>query len=154
MDLNLARTLTTFFANQATRYPYFIGKAHIEHHNNEGTRFQAVTTTPAQTAAVLNMFTSGGLFTPGTVGFCQSLRLSFDMVRRVESAEQDRTMRGINMTFRPGSPTGLIWHHAVGGQFHGPGIDKVADTLDAAGRDWGKVSFVPCVQNRQLRIVN
>lgn len=150
----MARRLTEFFADNTTRYPYFIGRADIRRENSQGSVFRATTTTPEQTAETLDLFSSGGMFTPSASGFSSSLRLSFDMVRRVESADEDRVMRGVNITFpRDGEERCLIWHHQTEIQVYGPGLRPVIDIFASAGHQWAGVNFVSRVQNRQLKLV-
>ena len=154
MDLKLARNLTAFFTSNSSRYPYFTGEAMLRRQNNQDTVFEATTTTPAQTAEVLRLFTSGGLFEPSKAVFGTSLRVNFDMIQRVESIGQNRVNRGVNMIFGPDeNDRGLIWHHLMGNQFFGPGLRPVIAAFAAAGRDWRKVDFTPCVRNRELRLV-
>lgn len=154
MDLKLARNLSAFFKSNSIGYPYFTGEALIRRQNEQDTVFEATTTTPAQTAEVLRLFTSGGLFEPSKSVFGTSLRVNFDMIRRVETIGENRVFRGVNMIFGPGeSDRGLIWHHQADGQFYGPGIRPVIAAFAAAGRDWRKVDFTPCVRNRGLHLV-
>lgn len=154
MDLKLARNLSAFFASNSSRYPYFTGEAMLRRQNDQDTVFEATTTTPAQTAEVLRLFTSGGMFEPSKSAFGTSLRVNFDMIQRVEPMEKGRVVRGVNMIFGPDEKDrGLIWHHQMGGQFLGPGIRPVIAAFAAAGRDWHKVDFTPCVRSRELRLV-
>ena len=154
MNRTLGRTLTDFFAANATRYPFFTGEAVISRVNAHGTSFSATAKTPAQTAEVLRLFSSGGLFDPGEYMIGGAVRASFDIRHAPENPRgPGRTMRGVNMIFGEAGRAGLFWHYESGGQYFGPDISETIDILSRAGNRWNRVNFIPRPDGSHLRFL-
>lgn len=154
MDQKLAKTLTEFFAANATYYPFFVGHAEISRTNGEGTAFSAIAKSPAQTAEVLRLFNSGGLFDPGTHMFSSAIRANFDIRHAPENPRgPGRVMRGVTMIFGEAGRPGLYWHHELGGQFFGPDITETINILSRAGHSWNRVNFIPRPDGSHLRLL-
>lgn len=154
MDKKLGKTLTEFFAANATYYPFFIGNAEISRVNAHRTVFTATTCTPAQTAEVLRLFNSGGLFETGSNIFRGAIRAAFDMRLAPENqGTPSRITRGVNMIFSETGRPGLFWHHEMGGQFFGPDITETIDIMSRAGHRWNHVNFIPRRDGSHLRFI-
>lgn len=154
MDQTLGKTLTEFFAANATYYPFFIGHAEISRVNAHGTSFTAVARTPSQTAEVLRLFNSGGLFETGDHICSSAIRAAFDMRMAPENQRgPGRTIRGVNMIFGEAGRPGLFWHYELGGQFFGPDITETIDILSRAGNRWNLVNFIPRPDGSHLRFI-
>ena len=154
MDKTLARTLTDFFAANATRYPFFTGEAVVSRINGQGTAFTATAKTPAQTAEVMRLFSSHSLFEPGEYQIGGAVRASFDIRHAPENPRgPGRTVRGVNMIFGEAGRSGLYWHHTLGGQFFGPDITETIGILTRAGHSWNRVNFIPRPDGSHMRFV-
>ena len=154
MDQKLAKSLTEFFAANATYYPFFTGHAEISRVNAYGTSFTATTRSPAQTAEVLRLFNSGGLFETGDHILGNAIRASFDMRHAPENPRgPGRTARGVNMIFGEAGSPGLFWHYEMGGQFFGPDITETIEILARAGNRWNHVNFIPRPDGSHLRFL-